>query len=80
MNNTSLKSNLHKLIDLIDDTNLLEEYYHEMKTIIQKSQGSAWDTLTDEQKKELLLSYDESEDESNLIDTKRVMSKYKDWL
>lgn len=80
MNYTSLKSNLHKLIDQIDNPNLLEEYYQEMKSIIQKSQGKVWDTLSEDQKKEVLLSYEESEDENNLIDTKSVLNKYKDLI
>jgi hypothetical protein len=80
MNNTSLKSNLHKLIDQIDNPNLLEEYYQEMKSIIEKSQGNVWDTLTEDQKKEVLLSYKESEDENNLIDSKSVLNKYKDLM
>jgi phage shock protein A len=80
MNYTSLKSNLHKLIDQIDNPNLLEEYYQEMKSIIQKSQVNVWDTLTEDQKKEVLLSYEESEDENNLIDTKSVLNKYKDLI
>ncbi len=80
MNNTSLKSNLHKLIDQIDNRNLLEEYYQEMKSIIEKSQGNVWDTLTKDQKKEVLLAYEESEDDNNLIDTKSVLDKYKDLM
>ncbi len=31
-------------------------------------------------KKEVLISFEESEDENNLIDTDKVMSKYKKWL
>ena len=80
MNYTSLKSNLHKLIDQIDNPNLLEEYYQEMKSIIQKSQENVWETLTEDQKKEVLLSYEESEDENNLTDTKSVLNKYKDLI
>jgi hypothetical protein len=51
-----------------------------MKSIIQKSQVNVWDTLTEDQKKEVLLSYEESEDENNLIDTKSVLNKYKDLI
>lgn len=80
MNKASLKSNLHKLIDQIDNPNLLEEYYQEMKSIIQKSQENVWETLTEDQKKEVLLSYEESEDENNLTDTKSVLNKYKDLI
>ena len=80
MNKTVLKTNLHKLIDQIESQNLLEEYYNEMKTLIQKTKVSAWDSLTEEQKKEVLLSYEESENGDNLLDNDTVMKKYKDWL
>ena len=80
MDKTLLKSNIHKLIDRIENESILEEYYNEMKSILEKSQDSVWDKLTDEQKKEVLLSYDESENGNNLIENKSVMNKYRDWL
>jgi hypothetical protein len=80
MNKTALKSNLHKMIDLIENQNLLEEYYNEMKAILEKSQGNIWDKLTEDQKKEVLLSYEESGDEKNLLLNEDVMKKYKNWL
>jgi hypothetical protein len=80
MNKATLRSNLHKLIDKIDNQNLLEEYYKEIKSIIEKSRGNVWDTLTDEQKKDVLLSYEESEDDDRLLDHDTVMNKYKDCL
>ncbi|MBN1597882.1 MAG: hypothetical protein JW894_06270 [Bacteroidales bacterium] len=80
MNKTSLRSNIHKLIDQIDNPNLLEEYYKEMKIIIQKSKVSAWDSLNEKQRREVILSYEESEDEGNLLDNDSVMDKYSDWL
>jgi hypothetical protein len=36
-----------------------------------------WDSLSEEQKNEVLLSYAESEMEENLIDENVVMEKYK---
>ncbi len=80
MNNIELKANLHLLIDKLDNTNLLKEYYNELKKIITISQGKIWDSLSDEQRKEVLLSYSESEDETNLLDSETVMKKYKKWL
>ncbi len=80
MNIISLKSNLHKLIDQIESQSLLEEYYSEMKSLIKKTQNSSWDSLTEEQKKEVLLSYEESENDDNLVDNDFVMNKYKDLL
>jgi len=79
MNKTLLKSNLHKMIDRIENQTLLEDYYKEMKIILEKSQDSVWDKLTDDQKKDVLLSYEESEVDKDLIDNKLVMNKYKDW-
>jgi len=80
MNKTLLKSNLHKLIDRIENQTLLEDYYNEMKIILEKSQDSVWDKLTDDQKKDVLLSYEESEVGKDLIENKLVMNKYKNWL
>jgi hypothetical protein len=75
-----LKSNLHHLIDKLGNTELLEEYYNEIKSIVNSSKHRIWDSLTEDQKKEVLLSFDESNDESNLIDNEEVMNKYKKWL
>jgi hypothetical protein len=80
MNKTALKSNLHKLIDQIENQNLLEEYYNEIKGILEKSQDNVWDKLTEDQKKEVLLSYEESESKKNLLVNETVMKKYKNWL
>ncbi len=80
MNKTTLRSNLHKLIDRIENQNLLEEYYKEIKSIIEKSQDKIWDKLTEEQKREILLSYEESESDNHLLDHDSVMNKYRDWL
>ena len=80
MNKTTLRLNLHKLIDKIENQNLLEEYYKEIKSIIENSQGKIWEKLTNEQKKEILLFYEESETDNHLLDHDSVMNKYKDWL
>ena len=77
---TKLKSNLHDLIEQVESKNLLEEYYGELKRIVSSSKGKIWDTLSEEEKKEILLSYEESEDEKNLVDSDMVMEKYKKWL
>lgn len=78
MDKGTLKAKLHKLIDEIDNQNLLEEYYEEIKHLLKKSYANVWDTLTEEQKKEVLLSYEESEVEQYLHDNDSVMDKYKD--
>jgi hypothetical protein len=80
MNAPELRSNLHNFIDKIENIHLLEEYYNEMKKLISTSESSIWDKLTEEQKQEVLLSYEESEDDNNLIDNDEVMKRFKKWL
>jgi len=80
MDKSSLKTNLHKLIDLIENQDLLEDYYKEIKSILEKSQDKVWDKLTESQKKEIILSYEESEIETNLLQNEAVLNKYKNWL
>lgn len=76
MNATELRANLHNFIDQIDSIVLLEEYYNEMKKMLRISGSKMWDTLTEEQKKEVLLSFEESEDDNNLVPNSEVMKKY----
>ena len=79
MDRIELKSNLHSFIDQIENIDLLREYYMEMKKLISTKKSNIWDSLSDEQKKEVLLSYEESENEENLIDNNEVMKKYDKW-
>jgi hypothetical protein len=74
-----LKNNIHHLVDQIQSPQLLEEYFQEMKVILLKTNSNAWDTLSDAQKREVLLSYEESEYDENLLDHNDVMSKYRSW-
>jgi phage shock protein A len=80
MNASELKANLHNFIDQIENTHLLEEYYNEMKKLLKSSHSSIWDTLSENQKREVLLSFEESEDDSHLIDNDEVMKRYHKWL
>jgi hypothetical protein len=80
MNKASLKSHLHKFIDQIENQYVLEDYFMEMKVILEKSRDNIWDKLTDDQKKEVLLSYEESENGNGLIENETVLNKYRDWL
>ncbi|MEO5673274.1 MAG: hypothetical protein ABIQ74_01385 [Chitinophagales bacterium] len=79
METPELKSQLHHLIDQLDDPNILGEYYKEIKKAVAVSKTKLWDTLTDDQKQEVLLSYEESKDPGNLVDHETVMKKYDQW-
>jgi len=72
-----LKSNLHKMVDRIKDERLLRAIYSFLKVRENSEDSRMWDSLTDEQKKEVFLAYDESEDDANLIEDKDVWKKLK---
>ncbi len=77
MGTIELKSNLHQIVDRIKDERLLQAIYSFLKERENSKDSSMWDSLTDQQKKEVLLAYDESEDEANLIEDKDVWKKLK---
>jgi len=72
-----LKSNIHKIIDGIQNEQLLKTIYDFLKVRETNKPGQLWNSLTPEQKEELLLAYDESEDERNLIDREKVFKRTK---
>ena len=63
-----LKSNIHKIIDQIESEQLLRVIYDFLKARKQKEPGQLWASLSDKQKNKVLMSYEESEDDNNLID------------
>ena len=72
-----LKSGIYSLVNQIENVELLKEYFFELEKIVQSGKSGIWNTLSEEQKNEVLLSYAESEMEENLIDENVVMEKYK---
>ena len=76
MGTLELKSNLYRLLDKIENEQLLRTIYDFLKENESASEGQIWKTLTDEQKKEVYLSYEESQDEKNLIDWEQIKKKY----
>jgi hypothetical protein len=76
MDKVQLKSRIHSFIDQLESLDLLNDYYDELNQIIDSRKSNIWDSLSTEQKKEILLSYEESELEENLIDENVVMENY----
>jgi uncharacterized beta-barrel protein YwiB (DUF1934 family) len=76
MGTIQLKSNLHKILDKIDDEKLLRTVYDFLVQGEKAKEGQIWDTLTEEQKNEVFLSYEESNDDKKLIDWKTLKNKY----
>jgi hypothetical protein len=74
------KEKLHILVDQIQDEKLLKAYLDLLENRAKEVVGKLWNTLSNQEKEELLLSYEESFDDDNLIDNKEVKSKFKKWL
>ena len=75
MGAVELKLNIHKIIDRIQNEQLLKTLYDFLKVRETSSSGKLWDSLTEEQKQEVLLAFDESEEEGNLVDRKKVFKR-----
>lgn len=67
MESVALKLNICKIIDEIQNEQLLKTVYDFLKTNTQNPSPQLWQLLSEEQKEDVLLSYNESEDENNLI-------------
>jgi hypothetical protein len=76
MGTIELKSDLHKILDKIDNEQLLRTVYDFLKQSQTTAEGEIWNTLTEEQKKEVYLSYEESQDDKKLIDWDSLKKKF----
>lgn len=70
-----LKSDLHKILDRIENEQLLRTIYDFLIQRENAQEGQIWKTLTEDQKKEVYLSFEESQDDKNLIDWETVKKK-----
>ena len=70
-----LRSEFHSLIDQIEDPIILEQFYNGLSKSVE-SGHSLWDSLTPEQQQGVLLAYEESEDENNLVSLAEIKSKF----
>lgn len=77
MRTTKLKSSIHQIVDRIQSEQLLETIYDFLKTRENTKPGEIWKSLTDEERSEVLLSFEESEDEQNLVDIDEVIKRNK---
>ena len=77
MSAIELKKSLHKIVDRIDDERLLRTIYSFLEVREKSTDGQMWNSLTESQKKEVLQAYEESENDSNLIEDKDVWEGLK---
>lgn len=74
-----IKDDFHHLIDSIEDEDLLKDFYQLIQKI-NNDQGALWNALSEGQKEELLIAYDESFDSNNLVNHEQVKLQHKKWL
>lgn len=72
-----LKFNIHKIIDAIQNKQVLQTLYDFLKFKENEKDGLLWEALDDEQKQEVMLAYHESENEENLVDAKVIFKNFK---
>jgi hypothetical protein len=75
-----VKEKFHRLIDQIDDERALEAYLNLILKLNNHESGRLYSMLTEDQKEELELSYQESFEENNLLSNEIVKGKYSKWL
>ena len=80
MNAIALKKSFHLLIDSIENENLLLTFYELMKTRSSSKEGHLWKSLTQKERDEMLLSFEESEISDNLISHDEMVKKRNKWL
>lgn len=74
------RDELHKLIDKIEDETTINSYLALIKVLENKETGLLWNSLTEIEQQELLLSYHESFDTQNLVSHEQVKSQHSKWL
>ena len=80
MDTLELKTNLHKLIDTINDDSILYGFYKLLNNSTNIEEGSLWKRLSSEEREELLEIEKESHNISTLIPHKDMKKKYAKWL
>jgi len=76
MGTLELRSNLHQIIDGIQNEQFLQTLCDFLQ--VKKSateQESIWSTLNEEQRTEVMLAWEESGNEKNLVEPSRIFGK-----
>jgi hypothetical protein len=76
----NVKDNFHHLIDTIDDDQLLKGYYELIKQLNINQSGNLWNNLNENERWELMIAYDESFDNKNLLSHEEVKKQHEKWL
>ena len=74
------KEDFHRLIDKIEDEEVLKGYFKLIQRLNSHQSGELWNNLSLLEKEELLLSYEESFNPANLISHDQVKKQHDKWL
>jgi hypothetical protein len=74
------KEDFHKLIDKIEDEEVLKGYFKLIQRLNSNQTGELWDNLNAAERDELLMAYDESFDRNNLISNEEAKKQHNKWL
>ncbi len=80
MSTIEIKNSFHKLIDSIDNDNILLKFYDLLERAVTVKPGYLWNRLTKEEQEELLKIASETDNEENLISHSAIQAKHKKWL
>lgn len=69
-----LKTNIHKIIEEIESEQLLQSLYNFLQSKSKNKDGELWNSLTEKQKNEVLLAFEESENDDLLINSNDVIN------
>ena len=75
-----IKDDFHHLIDSIEDEQLLKSCYELIQKISHDGNGHLWNDLNEDEKRELLIAYEESFDANNLLSHEQVKNQHEKWL
>lgn len=74
-----IKDDFHHLIDSIEDEQVLRHYYQLIQKVNYGQNGHLWNNLSENEKEELLVAYDESFDSNNLLSHEEVKQQHLEW-
>ena len=74
-----IKNDLHSMIDKVNNDDLLEIVYQLLKSKGSDKEGQLLNKLTLEEREELYKAYDESLEDSNLVDLDQIKKEHSKW-
>lgn len=77
---TIVRNNIQVLLAKIEDEIILQQFHNALLWFSKAEEGQLWHTLSASQQNEVLESYEESEDEANIITHEEAKRRHAQWL